>query len=65
MLELKKNASLDSELAWLLYSEELGENPLKLIFVTPYDTCKFKNRNDHCRHIDPPCINWDKMLDSF
>ena len=24
VLELKKNASLDSELAWLLYSEELG-----------------------------------------
>ena len=24
VLELKKNASLDPELAWLLYSEELG-----------------------------------------
>ena len=50
VLELKKNASLDPELVWLLYSEELGYNQLKLcfFFVTPYDTCIFKNTNDHC-----------------
>ena len=32
VLELKKNASLDPELAWLLYSEELRSNPLKLCY---------------------------------
>ena len=66
VLELKKNASLDPELVWLLYSEELGYNQLKLcFFVTPYDTCIFKNTNDHCWHIDPSCINWEEMLDSL
>ena len=32
VLELKKNASLDPELVWLLYSEELRYNQLKLCF---------------------------------
>ena len=34
-----------------------------MLFLLPlYDTCIFKNENDHCRDIDFPCINMKQMF---